>query len=190
MLKSFFSILCAYGISFVVGTIVFIGLFHTGLFSSVSVFFYRGIVYLLISSIVAALVMLGIGRLRKYFDVGLRDCVSVSGMFIGITLGWFILIPVTVERSVSVYMLSYMANTGRPVTEEQFGRIFYDNYIIGLGAFEKRFAEQCASGNIKKTDGGWVLTDNGAKVVKFFRMSSELFDTDRRLVNAGVGSVK
>ena len=184
-MKRFLCNICAYGISFIVGTLVFIGLFHTSLFSSISVFFYRGIAYLLVSSLVVVFAMTCIDRLKKYFNIDAMDYVSVSGMFIGITLGWFILIPVTVERSVSVYMLSYMANMNKPITEEQFRRTFYDDYIVGLGAFEKRFAEQSASGNIKKTDDGWVLTDAGLSVVKFFRYSADIFDTDRRLINAG-----
>ena len=178
-------ILFAYCISFLIGTLFFIGLFHTGLFDFVKVFFYRGLLYLLISSVVVSCVMLVFGLMKRHFDVGVRDSVAVCGMFVGITVGWFILVPVTVERSVSVYMLSYMANTGKPIAKERFNDVFYDNYIIEFDAFGKRFNEQLESGNMKKTEEGWVLTKNGERVVKFFNISAELFNTDRRLINAG-----
>jgi len=51
-------------------------------------------------------------------------------LFAGFALGWFTLLPVTVERSVSVFMLSYMdQNSETGITAGEFGEIFYQKYI-------------------------------------------------------------
>lgn len=83
-------------------------LFHTSLFSSIDVLMYRGIVYLILSSIVSAILMLGAKHLFKYLNISIKDIILMFMLFSCINMVIFTLIPVTVERSVSVFMLSYM----------------------------------------------------------------------------------
>lgn len=45
------NLLLLYVVSFIVGTAIFIDLFHTGLFRSLDVLFYRGIALLFVTSI-------------------------------------------------------------------------------------------------------------------------------------------
>ncbi len=63
-----------------------------------------------------------------------KDCLEAFLLFFGITLGWFLLIPVTTERSISVYMLSYIDSLGKPIGKEEFERIFFDDYIVRHGS--------------------------------------------------------
>ena len=96
----------------------------------------------------------------------------------------FTLIPVTVERSVSVFMLSYMEeNSDQTFTQDSVGEVFTEKYVTDYGAFEKRFVEQVATGTIEENaDGSYSITERGKFIVKMFRTVAEWFDTDRRLV--------
>ena len=112
-----------------------------------------------------------------------RDYICVSGIFVGVTLTWFILGPVTVERSISVYMLSYMEqNSELPIDADKMEEVFLNQYIDEFGAFDKRFSEQIESGNIEKVEGGYIITESGKTVVNAFRWLSTVFDTEKWLV--------
>lgn len=174
-----------YGVIIALTSIIFVILFHTPLFKSINVFFYRGILLLFISSFIAVGFMLAAKKMLQKMQFDAKDCVVIFCLFFGITLGWFVLIPVTVERSISVYMLSYMdQNDTTGITSDDFADVFYENYITNYGAFEKRFDEQITSGNIDEySDGnGYVITDNGRFIVKLFRLCADLFDTEKWLV--------
>lgn len=93
--------------------------------------------------------------------------------------------PVTVERSISVFMLSYMEqNDETSITTEEFGNIFYKKYIDEFGAFDKRFHEQVMTGSIKETTENehYVITERGRFLVQIFRLFGRLFDTEQWLL--------
>lgn len=172
-----------YGADILVSTVMFVVLFHTPLFRDLGVFFYRGVILLVIAALFSAFLAWAGMRISKKLDMDIKDMIAVFCIFFGVTLGWFILIPVTVERSISVYMLSYMdENDSAEITSEEFGNIFYDSYIEDFGAFEKRFKEQEVSGNIEVKNDGYVITDSGRFIVNMFRVCANLFDTDKWLV--------
>ena len=99
-------------------------------------------------------------------------------------MAFFILVPVTVERSVSVFMLSYMEqNSDETFTQDSVGDVFTSKYVEDYGAFDKRFDEQVVTGTIEQNeDGSYSITDEGKFIVDMFRMMSDWFNTDRRLV--------
>ena len=105
-------------------------------------------------------------------------------IFCCVNMVLFTLIPVTVERSVSVFMLSYMdENSDRSFTEDDVQQIFTDKYVKDYGAFEKRFEEQIATGTLKDNgDGTYSITPAGRKIVTMFRTVADWFNTDKRLV--------
>lgn len=179
-----FKIVIIYLLDILLSTCIFIVLFHTSILNGINVFFYRGGIFLILASLLASTIM-WVARYinKKLFSV--RDIITVFFIFLGFTSSWFVLVPVTVERSISVYMLSYMAeNSDHGITSEDFGNVFYDNYIVANGAFEKRFSEQLASHNIDySSDGyGYEITENGRNVVKMFRICAYLFNTEEWLV--------
>ena len=178
-------IITLYVLNIVLSTAVFIGLFNTPLFESVTVFFYRGVIFLFISMLFSILLMILMKRLFYSIDLSIRDVIAVSLAFLGFTSTWFVLLPVTVERSISVFMLSYMdENDTHGVTTDEFQRIFFQKYIIDFGAFDKRFSEQLLSHNIQMSDdgSGYVITDAGRRIVNLFRLNAYLFNTEKWLV--------
>lgn len=175
----------AYVVTIIISTIVFVLLFHTPILKELDVFFYRGVVLLFIASLFSFCIMLVAKKYLKKLELDIKDAFVVFFLFAGFTLGWFTLLPVTVERSVSVFMLSYMdQNDDAGITSDEFGDIFYDKYITDFGAFDKRFKEQLLSGNMEEAkDGeGYVITDSGRFVVNMFRFCAELFGTEEWLV--------
>ncbi len=179
---SIFALIGLYVLIYLVCTALFIGLFHTGLLRNMEVLMYRGVAFIVITGIVAAVIM---GVIRKFWGfITVRDIIMMFVIFCCVNMVFLTLIPVTVERSVSVFMLSYMEeNSDQTFTEESVGEVFTSKYVEDYGAFEKRFEEQVVTGTIRQNeDGTYSITESGEFVVKMFRTIADWFDTDRRLV--------
>ena len=171
-----------YALIYIVCSAMFVGLFHTGLLKGMEVLMYRGIVFIIITGVISAVIM---GIVRKFWKfVTVRDIIMMFTIFCCVNTVLFTLIPVTVERSVSVFMLSYMEeNSDQTFTQESVGEVFTEKYVEEYGAFEKRFNEQLVTGTIEENpDGTYSITEKGKFIVKMFRTIAEWFDTDRRLV--------
>ena len=171
-----------YAIIYLVCSAMFIGLFHTEILKNMEVLMYRGIAFIVITGIVAAVVM---GIVRKFWGfITVRDIIMMFVIFCCVNTTLFVLVPVTVERSVSVFMLSYMEeNSDQTFTQDSVGEVFTSKYVNDYGAFEKRFNEQVETGTIKQNpDGSYSITESGKFVVKAFRMVADWFGTDKRLV--------
>lgn len=174
-----------YAADVVISTAFFILLFHSPILRNFNVFFYKGVVFLFIASFFAVGLLVLTSRFVKCLGLDSKDFFVIFFLFFGFTLGWFVLAPTTVERSISVFMLSYMdQNDERGITAEEFGDIFYKKYITDFGAFDKRFKEQITSGNMKPSDDGhgYIITGNGRFIVNSFRLCSKLFNTEKWLV--------
>ena len=171
-----------YAIIYLVCSAMFIGLFHTEILKNMEVLMYRGIAFIVITGIVAAVVM---GIVRKFWGfITVRDIIMMFVIFCCVNTTLFVLVPVTVERSVSVFMLSYMEeNSDQTFTQDSVGEVFTSKYVNDYGAFEKRFNEQVETGTIKQNpDGSYSITESGKFVVKAFRTVADWFGTDKRLV--------
>ena len=171
-----------YILIYLVCTALFIGLFHTGLLKDMEVLMYRGTAFILITGVIAGVIM---GIIRKFWGfITIRDIIMMFVIFCCVNMVFLTLVPVTVERSVSVFMLSYMdENSDQTFTEESVGEVFTSKYVEDYGAFEKRFDEQVVTGTIEQNpDGTYSITERGKFIVKAFRTIAEWFDTDKRLV--------
>ena len=171
-----------YAVIYIACSALFVGLFHTGLLKNMEVLMYRGIAFIIITGVVAAVIM---GVLRKLWGfITVRDIIMMFCIFCCVNTVLFTLIPVTVERSVSVFMLSYMEeNSDQTFTQDSVGEVFTTKYVEDYGAFEKRFNEQVETGTIvENPDGSYSITERGKFIVMMFRTLAEWFDTDWRLV--------
>lgn len=182
-MKKFCKVAGIYVLIYVLCTLLFVGLFHTEIFATMEVLMYRGILFIILTGLLAALLLFLAGRKWKSLGMDSKDVLLMFCGFCCVNMVLFTLIPVTVERSVSVFMLSYMQeNEGKAYTQEEMSEIFIDRYVYDFGAFEKRFNEQIVSGNIEATEEGYVITESGKRIVKMFRTVAEWFDTDKRIV--------
>ncbi|MFA6601449.1 MAG: hypothetical protein WCT02_01115 [Candidatus Paceibacterota bacterium] len=168
---------------FVLTTVVFIVLFHTFVFSNIDVLFYRGIALVVLLSILLAVAVFFI--IRKWPQGGLtyRDLILAVVLFSCLNLAFFTLVPVTIERSISIFILGYMAeNPGRVFTKDDISEIFVKKYVDEYGAMQKRFDEQIVSGNVQASGDGYIISENGKRAVKGFIWLSKVFGVSDKLV--------
>lgn len=176
--------LLLYAVLYIVSFGLLILLIRLPLLKGMHVLMYRGIVMIVLAGILASILLVLFKKWRKATWLSAKDVVLVFILTCSINMVFFTLIPVTVERSVSVFMLSYMdTNSNNHFTQDDISQIFIDKYVYEYGAFEKRFDEQIATGTIEQNaDGTYSITDKGRFIVKMFRLISDVFETDKRLV--------
>lgn len=168
--------------SFLLGTFLFILLFHTP-FCGQLVLFYRGILFLLIVSITLGVFLCWIKmkgtRAFDYKDILL----SVVCVFC-INLVFFTHLPVTADRSMSVFLLGYMnVNSSRAVSADELSRAFTDIYVVKQQALEKRFNEQIVTGTIVKESDGYKITPRGILLMRFYGWIADIFGISKSNVS-------
>ena len=176
--------LLTYAVLYVISFLLLILFIRLPILKGMHVLMYRGIVMIVLAGILASVLLVVFKKWRKIEWLSAKDVVLVFILTCSINMVFFTLIPVTVERSVSVFMLSYMDTySDRTYTEDQVAEIFVEKYVNEYGAFEKRFDEQLTTGTIvQNADGTYSITDKGRFIVKMFRAISDVFETDKRLV--------
>jgi hypothetical protein len=171
------------GILTVVGFTLYVLLFWAGVGTSMTILFYRGVVLAIAAAIVTGLAALW--PARRTGDSSLP--VAAAALSLSFNLCFLVLLPVTVDRSVSVYLLSTIErrqDSGMDRTELQ--RAFVDGYVVKMGAIDRRIDEQRKSGDITVAPDGKVrLTRQGERFMAFSRLVARLFGTDPRFVSGG-----
>jgi hypothetical protein len=168
-----------YVVSFVVGTAIFIDLFHTGLFGFLDVFFYRGIALLLFTCTVIAVALLMYWK-RFPGVITLKDIYIIILTLVSVNLLFFTHVPVTAERSVSVFLLGYMnTHINKTITKEELTQVFLKKYIGADDNIQKRIHEQLVSGDIAPQGAGYRLTKQGQMLLKFYAFIEDLFGIKR-----------
>lgn len=168
------------------GTALFILSFHTPLLAGIDVYFYRGTALIVLWGVLllAAILLM---RMHIFKLLGIKDAICIVCLFCCINMVVFTLVPVTVERSVSVFLLAQMdANNTHVYSEDEMGTLLKEDYIDKNGAVQKRCEEQIATGSIKQKDGGYIITAKGQAIVRLFRLVSGLYgcnSTSLRIVD-------
>ena len=171
---------------FVFGSVLSIIAFQTPLYKSIDVFFYRGIAIIVLTGVVISFVLL-ILRHCFFKDVLLvRDAFSFFLVFCCVNILFFTHVPVTADRSISVFMLGYMAdNEEKCFSEEEIEDYFIERYVKDNGAFAKRFHEQVETGTIEEvTPGKYQITESGVKLMKMYEKVAEIYGIDDKLIHS------
>ncbi len=194
--KKILQYIACFLVSSIISFFLFVLLFHTILFAKIQVLMYRGIVFLFICGIINLLISHFLSKVL-FKTLNGFDTFSIMVMFVSISFAFFILVPVTVERSVSVYMLSNMYETDKAYSKSEIEEDFINVYVKEFGAFDKRFEEQMVTGTIDKviennidieesdTDTDIVkyrINDRGKFIVNMFRFIANIFNTDKKLL--------
>ena len=206
--KSLPFLLLIYAALFLAGSVLFVFSFHTPLFAGIDVFFYRGLVLILFWGVVLAAAMLA---LRAFLNrsgaaspagaakgrenaapsrwkglITVRDVLLLFTAFCCVQTVLFTHLPVTADRSISVFMLGHFAdNPDRDFTETEIEDFFIQRYVKDYGAFSKRFHEQEETGTIArdKNGDGWRITENGKRLMKLYEQIARWFALDEKLIH-------
>jgi hypothetical protein len=163
----------------VVGSVVVLS--WIGFLDRISILFYRGLVLIAVGEVFCFAVLLLARRVWSIWH--LRDAVSACAFAGGIAVCLLIVLPVTIDRSISVFMLTQMAaQPDHAFTPSELRSLFVDVYVERYGQIERRLEEQKVSRNVSQTRNGFRITPQGLAFVRFARLLSTVFQTDRRFV--------
>jgi hypothetical protein len=172
-----------YGLATLIGGILFLVINRAVALLGVDILFYRGVVAL---AVVCVLLVPLCGRILRrapaVLGLSARDGLGAALAATSVLLAGFVLGPVTVDRSVSVFMLSRFDRADAPLTSQAVRDVFVKTYVDDWRQIDRRLLEQQASGNLEKTATGWRLTAQGRNFMKVSRIMSRAFDGDPRFV--------
>jgi hypothetical protein len=164
-----------------VGMILLVALFKLGVAGGIDILFYRGVVLCAIAFALTMALLTWAGRWTSH--ISLRDAIAAGALSLGLNLSVLVIAPVTVDRSVSVFILGHMAaHEGETFTAGQIETALRDIYFGDLKQVDRRVHEQLTSGNITRAGDGYVISPQGLAFVKWARRIGALFDVDPRLL--------
>lgn len=166
-----------------IGFAIFVLLFWAKIGSSLTILFYRGVALAIAAALLTGLIALWPAR-----RTGERLLpISALAVSLSFNICFLVLFPVTVDRSVTVYLLSRVERQQQSgVDAAELRQAFVDDYVVKMGAVERRLDEQQRSGNVTVAPDGKVrLTSQGERFMAFSRLVERLFGTDPRYVSGG-----
>lgn len=166
-----------------IASVIYMLSFHLSCLNFTKVFFYDGIVRLIIVfSVILLCEILFASKLS--FDY--KDIVLSVGVFVLLNMLWFSLCVVSLDRSLSVFVLCYIDEveslSGEEISERELEEIFSDVFVDEYGMLERRYEEQIVSGNIQKGEQGYKLTDRGELMTNIFRIVGKMYNVDKRFI--------
>jgi len=163
-----------YILSFASATALFIFLFHSPLLEG-NIFFYRGVGLLAITSLVAVVLMLIFKKSQWGNFLAYKDILISLIIFSNLNMTFFTLVPVTVERSVSVWILRFL-NRQESADRNVLTEKFIEEYVYKNNAMQKRIDEQEASGNLVTVEDEVKITDQGKALVQLYVRVAKVFN--------------
>jgi hypothetical protein len=172
-----------YALATFVGGTLFVGIMYCApALLGPGVMFYRGVAALLL--VFVLLIAAGAAassRLRR-FSLDGADSIGAAMVAVSLSAAGFVLGPVTVDRSISVFMLSQFDAADHPLTEREARDLFMRVYVDDWAQIDRRLKEQELSGNLEHAPAGWRLTPQGRAFMDAARAMSGLFRGDPRFV--------
>lgn len=143
-----------------------------------------GIITFGLAVIAARAVMM---RISKDRFVAVLSIAATALASAGCTLAFFVVVPVTLDRSISTFLLSRIdAARGQDgLSESDLRRAFELDYVDRNAAIARRLSEQLASGTIRRNDAQrYELTGRGDTFLRVARMVSRLYGVSPTYVSA------
>ncbi len=117
----------------------------------------------------------------------LSQNIHIANAIVAIALcfnvAFFMIVPVSLDRSVSVFLLGYMNAVNAPMSKEDLKTAFTDIYLSKYDAIDRRINEQLFSQNIK--DAGnqkFILTTNGKRFIDTSLVITNIFNIDTKFL--------
>ncbi len=166
-----------YAVVFIIFTLLFIFLLRSPLFGAMHVLFYRGFTIMMITAVIIGVMSVVFSRIRKIRTETLVASLVFSA---SLHLVFFVLFPVTFDRSVTMFLLNDAdKNTEnricRGLPEEVLRNDLIESYVFSQGAVSRRMEEQMLSGNISGTKKCRYLTPQGKYFLRFSEIVSRIY---------------
>jgi hypothetical protein len=182
-IKNIYVTILLHVVFFIFGTVLFISFFHTSLFKEISILFYRGIIFLVTACFLMLLLMLfykkiSYGRMFTY-----RDIILSVVLIFCLNLVFFTHLPVTADRSISVFILGYMNKySNKTLTPNEISTLLIKKYVYGYGAVNKRLNEQVLSGDISLKGNEYQITKQGKFLMRLYSVIADVFSINKKLI--------
>lgn len=163
---------------FIFFTSTYILSFHLPLFPKQTVLFYRGILLLIVTVIATSAFC---ALLNKYiFNFHLETLIAALAISVSLNLSFFIVFPVTFDRSVTTYLLSAINEKSsiqncRGLPEKELEKLFIDEYVLSQKAVNRRIKEQSIIKTIEKDKDCIKLTSRGYNLLNFSKLIRKLY---------------
>lgn len=174
----------AYLLIFFSFSFLYIFFFHLFPFKKGEVLFYKGVYLLILASIILSLSLLLLNRRLK-----LRVDVIILALLCAFSLNltFFVIFPVTFERSVTMFLLHSLAE-GREngvcvkgKKKDELRKNLIDKYVTRKDAVGKRVVEQLELGTIKRDDKSCIfLSFRGKRLLDFARWIEKIYNIPLR----------
>ncbi|MDI9347936.1 MAG: hypothetical protein QM538_05475 [Methylacidiphilales bacterium] len=175
------SIFLFYLINICIGILIFPLAMYLQLLGSISIYFYRGIA---VVALLASIQLLGALFFTYKSKISSAHAIAITALLICFNVNFLVLVPVSLDRSISVYLLGYSYNYQEPFTEQELESIFLKGYMNDKNAIARRIDEQLKSGNIKKiNETQYQLTDRGKRFVRFLRWVAPIYGVSDEFVS-------
>jgi hypothetical protein len=145
--------------------------------------FYRGVVLCGLAFILTTTLAAYLGHATK--RVSLREAIAAGFLSLGLNLSFLVIAPVTLDRSISIFILGYMAaHNDQSFTAEQVETVFRNVYLGELKQIDRRMNEQRQSGTVSlSTDGAYTISPQGMSVVTWARRIGWVFGVEQCLLD-------
>lgn len=159
-------------------TCVFLILLHFPFLTSQRVLFYRGISLLIATFFIITAFIVFISR--KYLKEYIQSMVAALMIAASLNLTFFILFPVTFDRSVTMFILEDLRNrnasTCEGLSKQDIRQNLVGTYILANDAVDKRMTEQSIISMVTGNDQCYVLTDRAKQFLQFSKVIKELYN--------------
>ncbi|MFS8158651.1 MAG: hypothetical protein ACMG6E_00290 [Candidatus Roizmanbacteria bacterium] len=154
-------------------SILFFLLFKTPLFISQDILFYRGIDILFVLAVMS---LIWIAYLFYKRDIYVQSYIAALCISASLWFSFFVLVPVTVDRSISTYLLETLVQSRSCISHDGLEDKFIKEYVKDHDAIKKRISEQVATGTITLSSKSCIqITPKGIRLEAFFRFFKNYF---------------
>ena len=168
LLAIYFSIFIGFSLTYVL-------LFHSPLFRGVEVLFYRGVILLALTGILFLAVFIFLKN-----KINGETFLAALIMSLSLNLAFFIVFPVTFDRSVTMFLLNTLKqekslDCTKGLSKNKLQRYLIDDYVVKDDAVGRRIKEQAAIEMIKRNGNCINLTSKANRFLRFAQIVRKIY---------------
>ena len=165
---------------FIIFCLAFVISFHLPTRKLMLVYTYFGFTSLIILTILLIfLLYLLIKKSILKFDI--KDCIIIALLCFFVNVFFFGMVPVTIERSISVFMINEMHKNGMS-SKDEITENFVNKYVYEYDAFGKRLEEQTEINTIDEMNGQYDLSNKGKFMLNCFKVIDKIYGINSNLL--------